>query len=140
MVKGDMNPVMYGILKMVEYKVQIITFSQVFHDSYTSLSGQLCKMSKSFNGQRYRCGIYCAFEDHLLVHLSCRQKSWIHQGSIFTFFDSLPKVKSNTVFGKISLMAFEKYSLEIEEIWFTSVSAWLDEQQQLHPIPESEKT
>ena len=30
--KGDMNPVMYSILKMVEYKVQIITFSQKVHD------------------------------------------------------------------------------------------------------------
>ena len=38
----------------------------------------------------------------------------IHRGSIFTFSDSLPAVKSNTGFGKITLMAFEKYSLEIE--------------------------
>ena len=34
---GDMNPVMYGILKMIEYKVQIITFSQIFHDFYWHL-------------------------------------------------------------------------------------------------------
>ena len=68
MSKGNMNPVMYGMLKMVEYKMQIITFSQKVHDFYTHLSGQLCKMPKSFNGQRYRCGIYCAFEDCLLVH------------------------------------------------------------------------
>ena len=47
MSKGDMNPVMYGILKMVEYKVQIITFSQIFDDFYKYLSGQLCKMPKS---------------------------------------------------------------------------------------------
>ena len=32
MSKGDMNPVMYGILEMAEYKVEIITFSQKFHD------------------------------------------------------------------------------------------------------------
>ena len=32
MSKGDMNPVTYGILKMVEYKGKIITFSQKFHD------------------------------------------------------------------------------------------------------------
>ena len=99
MSKGDLNPVMYGILKMVEYKVQIITFSQIFRDFYTYLLGQLCKMPKSFNGSRYRCGIYCAFEDHLLLHLCCKQKSQIHRGSIFTFSDSLPTVKSNTVFG-----------------------------------------
>ena len=73
MSKGDMNPVMYGILKMVEYKVQIITFSQIFHDVYTYLLGQLCKIPKSFNGQRYRCDVYCAFEDHLLVHLCCKK-------------------------------------------------------------------
>ena len=35
MSKADMNLVMYDILKMVEYKVQIITFSQIFHDFYT---------------------------------------------------------------------------------------------------------
>ena len=58
MSKGDMNAVMYGILKMVEYKVQIITVSQILHDFYTCtyLQGQLCKMPKIFNGQRYRCG------------------------------------------------------------------------------------
>ena len=100
--------------------MQIITFSQVFHDFYTYLSGQMCKMPKSFNGPRYRCGIYCAFEDHLLVHLCCKQ------GSIFTFFDSLPSVNSNTVFGKITLMVLEKYSLEIEEnlVHFCFGLAW----------------
>ena len=103
MSKGDMNPVMYGILKMVEYKVKIITFSQTFNDFYTYLLfNQLYKMPKSFNGQRYRCGIYCAFEDHLLVHLCCKQMSEIHRGSIFTFSDSLLTVKSNTVFAKIT--------------------------------------
>ena len=45
--KGVMNPVMYGILKMVEYKVQIITLSQIFHDVYTYLLGQLCKIPNS---------------------------------------------------------------------------------------------
>ena len=35
MSKGDMNPVMYCILKMVGYKVQLITFSQIFHNFYT---------------------------------------------------------------------------------------------------------
>ena len=44
MSKGDMNPVMYGILKMVEYKVQIITYSCV-----------RCPNS-AFDGERYRCG------------------------------------------------------------------------------------
>ena len=42
-------------------------------------------------------------------------KSQIHRGTIFTFSDSLPAVKSNTVFCKITLMAVEKYSLEVEE-------------------------
>ena len=42
-----MNPVMYGILKMTECKVQTITFSQKFHDFYTYISGQLSKMPKS---------------------------------------------------------------------------------------------
>ena len=37
MSKGDTNPVMYGVLKMVEYKVQIITFSQIFCDFYRIL-------------------------------------------------------------------------------------------------------
>ena len=37
MSKGDMNPVMYGMLKMVEYKVQIITYSQKFHNFYIYL-------------------------------------------------------------------------------------------------------
>ena len=55
MSKRDINPVMCSILKVVEYKVQIITFHKKFHDFYTHLSGQLCKMPKSFNGQRYRC-------------------------------------------------------------------------------------
>ena len=96
-------------------RMEIITFSQKFHDFYTNLLGQLCKMPKSFNGQRYRCGIYCAFTDHLLVHLCCKQKSQIHRGSIFTFSESLSTVKSNTVFGKITLVALEKYSVEIEE-------------------------
>ena len=75
MSEGDMNLVMYGILKMVEYKVQIITFSQIFRDFYTYSLDKLFKMPKSFNGQRYRYGIYFAFEDHLLVHLCCKQKS-----------------------------------------------------------------
>ena len=73
--------------------------SQIFRDFYTYLLSQLCKMPKSFNGQRYRCGTYRAFEDHLLVHLCCKQMSQTHPGSIFTFSDSLPTVKSNTVFG-----------------------------------------
>ena len=98
---------------MVEYKVQIITFSQKFYDFYTYLLGQLCKMPKSFNGQRYRCGMYCAFEDHLLVHLCWKVIDPPRQ--YFTFSDSLPTVKSNTSFGKITLIALEKYSLEIEE-------------------------
>ena len=47
MSKGDMNPVMYGILKMVEsYKVQTITYSQKFHNFYTYLLRQLCEMPK----------------------------------------------------------------------------------------------
>ena len=74
----------------------------------------MCKLPKSFNGQRYRCGIYCAFEDRLLMHLCCKQKSQIHRGNNFTFSDSLPTVKSNTVFGEITLMALEKCSPEIE--------------------------
>ena len=78
----------------------------------------------AFNGQRYRCGIYCAFEDHLLVYLCCKQVI-DPRGSILKLFDSLPTVKSNTIFGKMTLMALEKYSLEIE-------------QQQQHPIPETE--
>ena len=35
--------------------------------------------------------------------------------NIYTFSDSLPTVKSNTDFSEINFMAFEKYSLEIEE-------------------------
>ena len=85
------------------------------------ISGQLCKMPKSFNCQP------CTFEGHLLMHLCCKQKSQIHRGSIFTFSDSLPAVKSNTDFGKLTLMALEKYSLEIEEN-LVSVSACCDEQ------------
>ena len=37
------------------------------------------------------------------------------RGSIFTFSDSLPAAKSNTGFGKITLMALEESSFEIEE-------------------------
>ena len=44
MSKGDMNAVMYGILKVVEYDVQIITYSQKFHNFY--LLRQLCEMPK----------------------------------------------------------------------------------------------
>ena len=33
----------------------------------------------------------------------------------FTLSDTLPTVKSNTTFGKISLIGFEKYYLEIDE-------------------------
>ena len=65
--RPDMNPVISGILEMVGYKVQIITFSQIFHDSYTYVSGQLCKMPKSFNDQRYKRGIYGALE-HSINH------------------------------------------------------------------------
>ena len=79
MSKGDMNPVMYGIFKMVEYKVQI------FHDVYTYLLGQLCKIPKSFDCQRYRCGICCAFEDRLVVHLCCK-KSHRSTEAIFLYF------------------------------------------------------
>ena len=46
-----MNPVMYGILKMVKCKVKIITFSQIFHDFYIYVSGRLHKMPKFFNGK-----------------------------------------------------------------------------------------
>ena len=63
-------------------------------------------------------------------------KSQIHRGNIFAFSDSLPTVKSNTVFGKINTMALEKYSLEIEE---NVDLAWRDEQQHQHPMPETEK-
>ena len=48
----------------------------------------------------------------------------------FTFSDSLPAVKSNTVFGKITLIGLPFKS---KKIWFTSVSAWRNEQQQQHP-------
>ena len=41
-----------------------------------------------------------------------KEKSEIHRGSIFTFSDSLPTVKS---IGKITLMVLEKYCLEILE-------------------------
>ena len=37
------------------------------------------------------------------------------EGSIFYIFWSPATVKSNTIFGKTTLMALEKYSLEIEE-------------------------
>ena len=59
--------------------------------------------------------IYCIFEDHILVHLHCKQKLQINRGTIFTFSDSLPTLNSNTIFGKITLLALEKYFLEIEE-------------------------
>ena len=66
----------------------------------------------------------------------------MHRGSIFTFYDSLLTVKSNsesTIFGKITLMALEKHSLEIEENLFTCVLAQRDEQQQQQLMPETEK-
>ena len=109
---------MYDISKMVEYKAQIITFSQKFHNFYTHIYQVKCVRCSNpvFSGQRYRCGMYCAFEDHLLVQVPLLQtKVMIHRGSIFTFSDSLPTVKSNTIFSKITLMTLEKYSLEIEE-------------------------
>ena len=46
MSKEDMNPVMYGRLKMVEYKVQIIKFLPKYHNFYTYLLHQLCEMPK----------------------------------------------------------------------------------------------
>ena len=55
------------------------------------------------------------------------------RGSIFTFFYSLLTVKSNTLFGKMIFMAVDKYSLEMEKNWFSSVLAWSNEQQQQHP-------
>ena len=42
MSKGDMYAVIYGTLKMIEYEVQIITYSQKFHNFYTYLLRQLC--------------------------------------------------------------------------------------------------
>ena len=36
------------------------------------------------------------------------------RGSILTIFDSLSTVNSDTIFGKMTLMALEKYFLEIE--------------------------
>ena len=139
--KGDMNPVMYDISKMVEYKVQIITFSQKIHNFYTHIYQVKCVRCPNpvFSGQRYRYGMYCAFEDHLLVHVPLLQtKVMIHRGSIFTFSDSLPTVKSNTIFSKITLMLLRNIPLKSRKIWFTSVLAWRDEQQQQHPIPETE--
>ena len=94
--KFDINPIMYSILKMIEYKVQIIIFSQKFHDYYTYLLGKLCKTPKSFNGQRYRCGIYCALKPPPCAPLFQTKV----QGSIFTFSDSLPTVKSNAIMVK----------------------------------------
>ena len=57
------------------------------------------------------------------THRSTRQYFYI-------FFYRLPAVKSNTMFGKMILMALDKYSLEMEKNWFTSVLAWRNEQQQ----------
>ena len=34
MSKGDMITAMYGILKMVQYEVQIVTYLQKFHNFY----------------------------------------------------------------------------------------------------------
>ena len=79
----------------------------------------------AFNGQRYRCGIYCTFEEHLPCVPLLQTKVIDPQGSIFTFFGSLPTVKSNKCFGRMTLMALEKYSFGIE-------------QQQQHAIPETE--
>ena len=41
-----MNPVMCGILKIVEYKVEIITYSQSFHSFYEFFLCQLCEIPK----------------------------------------------------------------------------------------------
>ena len=61
MTKGNMNRAMYGILKMVEYKVQIITFSQIFRNFYT-YNCQLCRMPKPLMVKDTDVvGIYCPF-------------------------------------------------------------------------------
>ena len=117
MSKEDMNPVMYGMFKMVEYKVQVITFSQIFHHFYTYLA----------NCVRYPNPLPdpLMVKDTNVIHIALlkttslctfvAKKSKIHRGSIFTLSDNLPTVKSNTVFGEITLMALEKYSLKTEE-------------------------
>ena len=61
MSKGDMNPVMYSILKMVEYKLQIITFQKKFHDLHTHLLVTCPNPLKVKDTDVL--SIYCAFED-----------------------------------------------------------------------------
>ena len=78
--------------------------------------------NSAFNGQRYRCGIYTAL--FKTTSSSCtfvvKQKLKTHRSSIFIFSDSLPTLKSNTIFSKITLMALEKFLLKLRKIWFTS--------------------
>ena len=96
--------------------------SQIIHDFYIYLFCQFWKMVKSFNGQRYRCGIYIALLKTTSLCTFAANKCHRSTEEHFTFSDSLPAVKSNTEFDKMTLMALEKW----RKIWFTSVSAWRD--------------
>ena len=46
MSKGDMNSILYGKLRMVEYKVQITAYSQKFHNFTHAYYANFCEMPK----------------------------------------------------------------------------------------------
>ena len=50
-----------------------------------------------------------------VLHVLTDTSYSLYRVSIFTFSDSLSAVKSKKIFGKITLMALEKYFLKIEE-------------------------
>ena len=98
MRKGDINHVMYDILKMVEYKMQIITYSQKFRNfTYACYANCARCTNSAFVGQRYRCvNCIALFKTTCAPLLQTKVTHPLRQ--YFTLSDSLPTVKSNTIF------------------------------------------
>ena len=59
--------------------------------------------------------VYIALLKTTSLYILFANKSHRPPRQYFTFSDSRPTAKSNTIFDKITLMALEKYSLEIDE-------------------------
>ena len=56
--------------------------------------------NSAFNGQRYRCSIYCAFQDHILVHLCCKTKIVDPPKQYFYIFYGAPNGSKIVFFGE----------------------------------------
>ena len=128
---------------MVEYKLQLIIFftriSLFLH--ITTMPVVWDAQILPFVAKKYRCGILGLGRPSRSAPL-LKTKTIDHSVRLFTFSDSLPTVNSNTIFGKITSMAFEKYPHGIQEtlvlplFWPGLVRNNTNNQ---HLMPETEK-